>query len=1105
MFAAANESPGGGVEPDGTKAPSASFSSVLTRPALEARLAEGRARRLTIVVAGAGFGKSTLLGSWAARVDSAWYTLTAEDPHLASVGRGIVDALRLRVPDLPPDISRAIDAARGPDLGVGETAQADACAALICDALQERLAGDLSLVLDDLHELGTATASTRLIESICRQAPPTLHLVIASRLEPPFSIQRLRGQGQVLELGSSELAFGLTDVEVLLRTTLGAEAVPLAQALLEATAGWPAAVRLALDALRSCPVSDRGRAIDELRRPEGPLFAYLAAEVFEREPAPGRELIRLVAPLDRFSPKLCEALGVVRAAETMSSLARRGVFVESHGSEVGWFALAGLARDFALEYAPLTATELENVQRGAAQWHETQGNLEESLRLLVALGDRTAVAELLRRCGDALLAAGGVDAVLSAADSLPPHLRDAAIEQIIGQARHFRGDWEGAIAAFERAASSAESLTAGIAWRLGLIHVLRGELDDALRAFGRARLDGGPSRDEALVLSWRASAYWLKGDADACRAIAAGAFAAATAAADPQALAAAHTVLAMLAALDGDRRANDAHYLRALDQAELAGDLLQVIRIRTNRGSYHLEEGSYEIALTELDIAIRLADLAGFASLRALALTNRGLCQHALGRLEESIVELEAAKELYQQIGSRAVSYPLCTLGDVYQARGDTALARAAYEEAIGHAEKEHDVQGLIPALAGLARVLAVDEPEEAAGLVERALDAAPGMTEVVALLAAAAVALARGDSVRATQLALDAGAAARSRRDRAGLAEALELQALASTDPVVACARLEESISVWQAIHNPVGQARAELALARATGGAAGRALAVSAERMLRTLGARGHAAAAADLIASLDREALPAVAIESLGRFRILRNGLPVPPAEWQSKKARDLLKLLVARHGRPVPRDVLIEALWPDERPAPLANRLSVALSTVRAVLDPDKRFDPNQFVVADKESVSLDLANVAIDIERFVADATAGLALLRTRQDTEGRIRLTAAEAAYGGEFLEEDAYKDWAIPLREEARALYVEVARELADAATASGDHDTAARYFLRILERDGYDEQAHLGLVSILVAAGRHGDARRSFRRYAARMGEIGIESAPFPPPQPV
>jgi hypothetical protein len=110
------------------------------------------------------------------------------------------------------------------------------------------------------------------------------------------------------------------------------------------------------------------------------------------------------------------------------------------------------------------------------------------------------------------------------------------------------------------------------------------------------------------------------------------------------------------------------------------------------------------------------------------------------------------------------------------------------------------------------------------------------------------------------------------------------------------------------------------------------------------------------------------------------------------------------------------------------------------------------------------------------------------------------RLEHAIALYRGDFLEEDAYDEWAGPLREEARAVHADVAHTLAEDAAAAGRYDEAAGYSLRVLDRDRYDERAHLGLVTSLVARGRHGEARRAYRAYCRRMDEIEVESAPFP-----
>ncbi|HEX6745465.1 MAG TPA: BTAD domain-containing putative transcriptional regulator [Solirubrobacteraceae bacterium] len=1070
----------------------------LARAELQGRLDQALSRRVTTVIAGAGAGKSTLLAAWAQRHDAAWYTLGPEDVALSTLGRGLVDALRLRVPDLPVDLAATPGTPRGPDASADEDARADAFAAALAEALQERLRRPLALVLDDLNALGPDGAAMRAVEALCRQAPEALHVVLASRAELSFSIDRLRGQGQLLELGGADLAFDADEVGAVLQAELGGDARQLGATLYAVTEGWPAAVRLACEAIRALAPAERGAAVERLRRPGGPLFGYLAREVLAQEPPAVRELVRAAAPLERVHPALCAALGLEGAPDALASLARRGLFAET-GPLDQWFAPTGLMRDVALASLPLADDELRALHAGAADWYAAHGEPALALRSTRAIGDDAATARLLSDHGAALLREGSVEAVVEAGDALPVGHRDAALDRLLGEAHQLRGDWDEALACLGRAAGAAGTIDAGLAWRIGLIHHLRGHLDEALAAYRRGRADREPSGDLALLHAWHASAHWLRGDADLCRTLATQAHEAAVACGEDRALAAAHTVLAMLAALEGDRASNDAHYVRALEHAERAGDVLQVIRIRVNRGSRNLEEGAYEAAIVELDLAIRSADLGGFGAFRALALTNRGESRLRLGRLEEAIADLDAARLIYQRLGSDDVAYALMILGDVYRERGDAALARAVYEEAARRADAMGDLQALVPALAGLARVLAGDDPDQAAALAQRAADYGAGMGEAAALLAVGHVALAAGDPEGAARAAARAGGAARARRDRARMAEALELEGVSAASARARHAALEQAVAIWHELGNPLGEARAQLALGLALRGERGAAVAHEADARLRELGARPHMAAA-------DPEPAAAVlAIQALGRFRVLRDGAPVPRSAWRSRKARDLLKMLVARHGRPVSRDALIEALWPEEDPARCANRLSVALSTLRGVLDPERHFDADRFVISSAGAVSLDLDHVAVDLEAFLGEAAAGLALHDEGATAQAHARLSAAEAAYAGDLLEEDLYEDWAVAAREQARDMYVRVARRLAADAHAAGDHDGAVRLLLRVLERDAYDEEAHLALVTALVDAGRHGEARRAFRVYRGRMDEVGVEPASFPASTPV
>lgn len=1065
--------------------------SALRRERLAERLSEAPRRRVTTVVAGAGFGKSTLLAQWAEDHEVAWLALDADDAPLPRFAAGLVEALRLRIPDLPDDLGAAAGLARGPDASADSLARADAFAATLCEALQERVTRPLGLVLDDLQELPADGPALRVVEALCRQAPPSVYLLLASRAELRFSIDRLRGQGQVLELGGVELAFVADEVPAVLEAELDADARELAGSLHAATRGWPAAVRLACEAMRALAPEDRGAAVERLRRPGGALFGYLAREVLAQEPPAVRELVRLTARLERVQPDLCATLGIAGAAEALRSLARRGLFDEEPGLGADWFAPTALTRDVALAELALAEDERAALHACAARWYAAHGEPALALRSLRVTGDDAAVAALLVEHGPALLRSGEVQAVVEAGDALHDSARDAALDRLLGEAHQLRGDWDEALRCLDRAAGSDAAIDPGLAWRIGLIHHLRGQLDAALAAYGRGRADA-PSGDTALLHAWHGSAHWLRGDADASRALAARAHEVALAAGDDRALAAAHTALAMLAALDGDRAVNDTHYLRALDHAERAGDVLQVIRIRVNRGSRNLEEGHYDAAIAELDLAIRLADLGGFGTFRALALTNRGESHLRLGRLEEAIADLDTARSVYQRLGSDDVVYPLGILGDVYRERGDLALARAAYEEAARRAEAMGDVQALVPALAGLARVLAADDPDVARAAATRAVAYGAGMGQVGALLAAGHVALAAGDHDAAAAAAAEAGAVARVRRERAGLAEALELEGRAADTERARRGALEQAVAVWRDLHNPLGAARAELALAHEVGGPLA-TLGAAAEARLRELGARPD-------LARLDGAPPAAVSIEALGGFRVLRDGAAVPRSEWRSRKARDLLKILVARHGRPVQRDALIEALWPGEDPARCANRLSVALSTLRGVLDPQRRYGADRFVASTGGAVALDLEHVDVDLEAFLREAGTGLALRAEGRGAEAHEHLVAAESAYAGDLLEEDLYEDWAVAAREDARDTYIRVARCLAADAREAGDRDGAVRFLLRVLERDPFDEEAHLALVGAFAEAGRHGEARRAFRAYRARMDEIGVEPASFP-----
>jgi DNA-binding SARP family transcriptional activator len=594
-----------------------------------------------------------------------------------------------------------------------------------------------------------------------------------------------------------------------------------------------------------------------------------------------------------------------------------------------------------------------------------------------------------------------------------------------------------------------------------------------------------------------ASVLWLKGDRAGCAELADRALELAGALGDPGALAAANTVQAMLASLDGDRRANDAYYLRALEYAERAGDVVQLIRIRANRASCHLDEAAYTRALAEVEIAARLSDLVSFAPYAALNIANRAKALIGLGRLEEAAIDAADAAARWEAMGSRFVGYGLIRLADIQVLRGDRRSAMAIYRRIIADAGASGEVQELSNALNKLAVLLTDDDPDEAARVAARALKHAEGIAGVDARLVAARVALAAGRYDEARALLSEAESVAVRRRDHAARAAMVELRAELDGDSRLA----DEAVRLWSALGDPIGRARAELVRAALGDAVPGREVAHQVRSRMHAIGCRALDARIDALVGRFTPVAEARVQVETMGTFRVLRGAVPVARTAWQSRKARDLLKILVSRRGAAISRERLVEILWPEQQGDAVGlRRLNVMVSTLRAVLDPAHVRPADEFVVSDEGALRLDLANVDVDVEGFLDLVGSAGQLDQAGRPAEALARWAEAEASYGGDFCEEDPYADWAVGLREEARLAYVRAAARLATARAGEGRHDEAARYWLRLLERDRYDERAHLGLVRVLDSAGRRGDARRRYALYAERMRELEVEPAPYP-----
>ena len=1043
--------------------------------------------RLTALTGGPGSGKTTLLAQCFDSRSAVWHTLTPADRSLSVLARNVVRKMRLAVPHISSEVVTAVEGALGPDVSL-DKGRAMAIAAELAHDLDRTLAKDTVLVLDDVHEIEPGDESANFLAALCRHAPARLRLVTASRHHLPFPTSRMRLSGELAEITASQLAFDLQEIEDLIRSRLGERDPVFAGKIMQLTGGWPVAAVLAVEAAAQGGVSSQAGLGDQRA-----LFDYLAEEVLAAEEDTSIARVRDASLLPWFDTDLLEHLGISTGDEPDPS----SVYLRPAPDFPGALTVAPLLREYLSERQPGDPDDRCRLLTRASSWYRDRGHLAEALECARLSGDAGELVALVEGSGDVMVAAGHARQLIDAIGEIDPERRTHAVSLVDAEARQLIGDWEGAADLYRMLVSEEGPIAPGLAWRLGFLRHMQGRLAEALDTYQRGELGTGATRDEAALLGWQASVHWLRGERDRAKELADSALHLARQSDDPRSLATAHTVLALVAALDGDRVANDLHYIKALEYAERGRDVVQTIRIRSNRASAYLEEGEFDAALAELDIALRLADMTGFELWRGMSLSNRGQVNIFRGRLEEAIADLNEARAAFRRIGSLLESYPVAHLGEVYRLRGDTARARVAYEEAISLAAGQQDLQVIVPGYSGLARLLAERDSELAAEMAEKAIDTDAGIGRASALAAAGWVAWHQGDKVRARMLADEAAQIARTRRDLPGLGEVLELQA--AVDPDAAEQHLDLAAQVWRQLDVPIALARVELARSRLIGGIEGSVMAGRAAESLQRHGATGMAREARLAESTMSRRAEgTGLLVKTLGGFDVMIDGEPAPRSAWQSKVAREILWMLVAARGRPLTRETLIDRLWPDEDLARASNRLSVALSTIRKILDPDgSRPD---CIISDRDSVRINREAVAIDVEQFLETAAEGRRLLATGSRDRGLALLRSAEDRYVGEFLEEEPYADWAVSLREEARAEYLVVAETLARAATEDGDHDGASRRYLRMLERDPYSEPAHIGLILSMRRSGRHGAARRLYGNYVARMAELDVEPEPFP-----
>ncbi len=1135
-------------------------SELVARPDLQALLTDVRLRLVTLLIAPAGYGKTTLLSQWAVELAQtgasvAWVSFDRDDRDPALLLAYLIRAFQLALPEVGEEAWRLLHA-----LADLEQGWALVLRSLMSD-LQRVPAKPTFLLIDDYHQIAEGPISAALLSAMLRSAPPTLHVVIASRRPVDLALfHRMRAEGTLLEIERRALALSRTEAAQLLQYV----GVSLHDAelslLLERSEGWALSLQLAARALAQQSSEQRQAYIQNLHQSQRDLLDYLAADVIAGLPSDLLDLLMLAALTEQFDAELLrEVLGppfhtdfgldglidgqptpfttyqTREFQELISRAIQLGLPVSYTGTSsptVPAYRLHPLWRHLLRERSAqllnhAIVTEL-HLRYGAAFEH--RGMFDAAIGHYTIVGSTEAMASLLRRRAWPLIDTPQRDTIRAWIERLPERYRTSDPEIL-----HLWG-WSMAAAdhgqAFQAISRAAE------------LYQQHGSYQRELRALSDLAAltfwDDRPAEFAAIAIravraANRVGDRWAQGAALAATAAllySRGRYAAALRVASRATRYPRNAfwqwLLAMIVTAihshQGypERAAAAVTQALAMPQAEHDDRLYQNLRLLHAFTLY--QQGAIGEAVNiALDAHLHLV---AYAQESVIGVSSSLL---ALFLIEQGAYE-EAANYTIRARGAAHLSGNAALLGRVqiieaYKALRTDPLSGAASELARlvsrGMSPFAHDL--LLPAFGAhdlwlqLYALVVLGE----GGEPERAMALADGLIGEMKR---------RGDGLflAATQIyravLAERCAAVPTPGWQAGWALCEQLQVtflpalpLSSLEVAVSmaithglaprtvsallCGQLRNSahqLLLRLLEQQPEPAIRATIAQLLGDLGTA------QAFPSLRSLLKDSHAyvrQAAEQALKRLVYRPGYQLQVRTLGAFTVWRGDVEIRDRDWRSIKARQLLQLLLVERGRMLSRDQIMELLWPELESEAAANNLRVTLSRLIKALEPERPDGvPTYYIVQQGETYGFNIeSDHRYDAYEFGVAVERGRTALSRGELDEAIGHFRQAINAYAGPFLPDCLYEDWSLVERERLGLLFAEAALQLGRLLLDRQQAHEAIGCAWRVLEYDQAQEEAYQLLMRAYSSLGERTTALRLYTRCVSALDqELGVDPLP-------
>ncbi len=1041
-------------------------------------------KRLALVIAGAGYGKTTLVSQWLQEkgIPAVWYSLDQYDVDFTSFMRHLAQGLR----NLCPDIMKTPQDLMTQDFmeGVGTSRRSrEAVLFRFAKQIEDHIREDTLLVFDDYYRARESREITEAMAFMLDRLPLSIHFVIISRHQPVFKTSRLRAMREIVDINEGDLTFKLKEIEGLYRHCLG---TPLRgeqlAVLMEKTTGWAASLILFHYALKNRNNEEIDTRLARLKGSTRYIFQYLEENVFEAQSEETKDFMLKTSLLSRLDTGFCDDfLNMDHSGQLLRRLSEHHLLTFPVDEQGNAYYYHHLLRDFLRVKLndSLPRKSVQHLHLSIARQLEKRGDAYEALTHYLNGRHFDHVVRLLGQMELRLLLEGRLRFLRRCLDQIPVDLKGKSpqIQYLEARLWSLSGDQHQAIR-----------------W-----------IKDALQGFQK---ESHKENIEKCVAELGAYYYYTGNVVEAERLLEQ---ALAEHIENPIIFIQVMTFMVLLSAILGKIDRSDHYHRSAMNRIS----------------GYHVEEKALGITTINLAYSFRYFVTGDFAKSQEISqeVLDQAQRRHAdmllplsyfqtaynsfyLGRFQEGHDHAIAGLSLAQKKGIQdsQIGWLHLSLGLNFMGLGKPREALEQGNKSLGIFKSQGNRWGMATAHDFLHQVHLASGQDlgRAEQSIREGLDVIRGrelpVTEGILETGLAGILMEKGQYGPVPELLKNARAKltlATYHRFRIRLLFARCHQSLGRKRSALLSLLAGLKMAENQHYQRFVAQEGEWIVPLLAELHATGRMtevietifrMAKAPIRRRLILLQKGDDAKMGDaaklILKTLPVPSHPPLTIHLLGKFRVLKGGEEIPEDRCKSAKALMLCKYLASQRSRGlIQKEEMIELLWPEEDFERTRKRFNVAVSTLRKLFEPDiRRGTPSAYIIRRDNALRIHTGDGGtVDVEVFSMELK--LAEQYEKSDPERSFgHYLKAEMLYTGPFLAENPYEEWCMAEREQLGERFLCVLRGIMRFLDESGEYPKGIEYAKKYLAQNRHAEDIYRKLMFYYFMTGNIAEVKKTF-----------------------